>query len=327
MSIFSRNDFARFLGRSGAQALRLLPPEAAHDLGMWMLGRGLMNHLPVPATEQILPGLRMDVPGLGELRHPIGLAAGFDKQLHCPAAFARMGFSFIEAGTVTPKPQDGNPKPRLFRQTEQLSLINRMGFNSDGATQVAARLGQLTWNHDAVPLGINIGKNRDTSEDNAADDFVTGVRTFQAGARYLVVNISSPNTVGLRALASREFLETFVGRLGASPRQIWVKLDPDMPRSQMQHMIEALCELQFGGVILTNTHKVNYPEGGGQSGHALALASTSCLEWAWHVHGGRLPMIASGGILSGGDILQKIRRGASAVQIYSALVYRGPWVV
>lgn len=325
---FSRQKLASWLGSAGTGLLRLLPAETAHDVGMALLARGLLDKLPAPAVEPLVAGLRTVVPGIGELPHPIGLAAGFDKNAKCPYGFARMGLAFLEIGTVTPRPQPGNPKPRMFRYAAQKAIINRMGFNSDGAMTVADRLGRLGWDHDRIPLGINCGKNKDTPNEQAADDFLQVMETTKELARYFVVNISSPNTPGLRDLATPEFVQGLADQLGSSllPR-VWVKVDPDLPRRDFQALVGAIAERGFQGVIVSNTHRVTYPEVGGQSGHPLMAPSTACLEWAHEVHGGRLPMIATGGILSGVDVFHKLARGALAVQIYTALVYRGPWAV
>ncbi len=322
-----RDRFAAWLGGAGTALLRLLPAEAAHDAGMEMLSRGVMDLLPAPAVGTLSAGMRVRLPGIGELPHPIGLAAGFDKNCRCPGAFGRMGFSFLEVGTVTPRPQPGNPKPRLFRQPEQYALINRMGFNSDGASTVSDRLGRLNWQHDRIPLGINCGKNKDTPVERALGDYLQVMATFKEQARYFVVNISSPNTPGLRDLATPAFIHGLADELGSLLPRVWVKIDPDMSRREFQALIGAIAERGLQGVILSNTHRVTYPEVGGQSGHPLMAPSTACLEWAYDVHRGTLPTIATGGILSGVDIFHKLARGAAAVQIYTALVYQGPWVV
>ena len=322
------DSLAAWFGGFGTGLLRLLPAEAAHDLGMTILERGVMELLPTPKVPRVDTGMKVTVPGIGALPHPIGLAAGFDKQCRAPHGFARMGFSFLEIGTVTPRPQPGNPKPRLFRYPDQKALVNRMGFNSDGATTVAARLKALKWRHDEVPLGINCGKNKTTPNDRAIQDFLQVMEAFKDLARYFVVNISSPNTPGLRELATPEFVECLADELGpALLPMTWVKLDPDTPRSDFQSVIEKIAERGFQGVIISNTHRVVWPEVGGQSGHPLMAPSTACLEWAYEVHKGRLPPLATGGILSGADIFHKLARGALAVQIYTALVYQGPWAV
>lgn len=292
-----------------------------------MLERGVLEHLPEPYLDPLVAGSRTIVPGIGALPHPVGLAAGFDKNCRCPAAFARMGFSFVEVGTVTPRPQPGNPKPRLFRYPEQRALVNRMGFNSDGATTVAARLAALRWDHERVPLGINCGKNKDTPPERAINDYLQVIEAFKETARYFVINISSPNTPGLRDLATPLFVSSLADELGSVLPRTWVKIDPDMTRKEFQALVTTIAQRGFQGVIISNTHRVTFPEVGGQSGHPLMAASTSCLEWAYDVTRGTLPMIAAGGILSGVDIFHKLARGASAVQIYTALVYQGPWVV
>ncbi|MBC7660975.1 MAG: quinone-dependent dihydroorotate dehydrogenase [Chitinophagaceae bacterium] len=311
----------------GTALLRMLPAEMAHDVGMWMLERDLLKYMPLPAFGSSLDGLSMNIPGIGDLAHPIGLAAGFDKNARAPKGFARTGLSFLELGTITPRPQDGNPKPRLFRLDNQMGLINRMGFNSDGAQHVAERLKRLEWSHEAVPMGINLGKNKDTDISAAIEDYSQGIETFSRYAKYFVINVSSPNTAGLRGLANEHFLKELGMRHKGELSKLWVKLDPDMKKKDFQGLVEALAKIGFQGLVLTNTHRVEHPQQGGLSGHALALQATACLEWAWEVTRGQLPLIASGGILSGQDVFQRIARGASAVQIYSALVYRGPLAV
>lgn len=313
--------------RWGTALLRLLPAEAAHDVGMWMLERDLIDFLPLPSLSPLLDGMDAQVPGVGDLAHPIGLAAGFDKNARAPKGFSRMGLSFLELGTITPRPQSGNPKPRLFRLEDQDGLINRMGFNSHGAERVRSRLEKLAWNHDPVPLGINLGKNKDTSEDAAIEDYSHGLEVFAPYARYFVINVSSPNTEGLRGLANEHFLKELAFRHKKDLGKIWVKLDPDMPKKTFQSLVQALAEAGFQGLVLTNTHRVEQPEKGGMSGHPIALQANACLEWAYEVTRGSLPLIASGGILSGQDVYQRIARGASAVQIYTSLVYRGPLAV
>lgn len=319
--------FAERLARFGTAALRLLPAETAHELGMALLASGYMDRFFVAGLERPISGFKTKVPGIGDLSHPIGLAAGFDKNARAPRAFARMGFSFIEVGTVTPRPQPGNPKPRLFRVPQYQAIINRMGFNSDGAHAVATRLKNQKWDHDVVPLGINVGKNKDTGADQALDDYVQSIQMFSGEARYFVVNISSPNTPGLRDLASPNFIKMLASALGQTRYQVWVKLDPDMGVERFQDLVETIAAEGFQGLVLSNTHRVEWPQAGGLSGHPLAHLSAKSLELAYAVHKGSLPMVGSGGILSGHDVFERLSRGACAVQIYTALVYRGPWVV
>lgn len=314
-------------GRMLTAVLRQLPAETAHDIGMFAMSRGMLDFMPAPKPANVSIPLQVELPGIGRLRHPIGLAAGFDKNARCPSAFERMGMSFIELGTVTPRPQPGNPKPRLFRYPESRAIINRMGFNSDGAEVVLKRLQALQWSPARVPLGVNVGKNKQTPSESAVDDFVNGVMAFENYTAWLTVNISSPNTPGLRDLASPGFIRDLACAVGVHRTKCWIKLDPDMDRQNFQALIEAIRTHEFRGVILSNTHRVEWPEVGGQSGHPLLSPANSILEWAWDVTKGSLPVIASGGVLSGIDAFHKLARGATAVQIYTALVYRGPGAV
>ncbi|MFW7381030.1 MAG: quinone-dependent dihydroorotate dehydrogenase [Oligoflexus sp.] len=312
---------------AGTAMLRMLPAETAHDLGIGILASRWFRMLPVPNFQINYNGLTVDIPGIGRCRHPIGLAAGFDKNARAPLGFSRLGLAMLELGTITPRPQPGNPKPRMFRLPDQRALINRMGFNSEGSKVVLQRLQKLPRSQIEVPLGINLGKNKDTANAAAIDDFTSGIEQFQHLADYFVINISSPNTQGLRSLANEEFLAQLANDHRAKRHKLWIKLDPDMSKKDFQSLIEVIGKLGFQGLILTNTHKVDWPEAGGQSGHPLSVAANARLEWAYEVHRGSIPMIASGGILSGLDVLERIIRGAAAVQVYSALVYRGPWAV
>ncbi|MGE0172234.1 MAG: quinone-dependent dihydroorotate dehydrogenase [Oligoflexales bacterium] len=312
---------------SVAAALRLLPPETAHDLTLKSLQLGLYKFLPKPAFDCDYSNYRVTLPQLGELPHPIGLAAGFDKSADCCEQLFSLGFSFVEIGTVTPMPQQGNPKPRLFRLPESRSIVNRMGFNNAGVSHVARKMGEVVKASPTLKVGLNVGKNKTTPNHLAIEDYLIGIDQFAPLAKYLVVNISSPNTPDLRDLASREFLQHLAERKPHLKNKVWIKLDPDMSRKRFQGLIEDIADLGFAGLVLSNTHRTTLPESGGLSGHSLSVLSTTMLEWAYHVHEGKLPMIASGGVLSGMDVFQKMIRGASAVQIYAALIYRGPWAV
>jgi len=311
----------------GTAILRMLPAETAHDIGLGVLASRWFHLLRVPNFHINYNGLTVDIPGIGRCQHPIGLAAGFDKNARAPLGFSRLGLSMLELGTITPRPQAGNPKPRMFRYADQRALINRMGFNSEGSKVVLERLQKLPRSKIKVPMGINLGKNKDTSLTAALDDFSSGIEQFQYLADYFVLNVSSPNTQGLRSLANQEFLGQLASDHRSKLGKLWLKLDPDMPKVEFQNLVELIAKQGFQGLILTNTHKVDWPQSGGQSGHPLSIAANARLEWAYEVHQGALPMIASGGILSGLDVLERIMRGAAAVQIYSALVYRGPWAV
>lgn len=308
----------------GFRLLRLLPAEFAHNIGMVLL-RKTPSHWLSLVGRASTEGLATKVPGIGELAHPIGLAAGFDKNGQAPNKLGRLGFSFLEVGTVTPEPQYGNPKPRLFRVHKHYGLVNRMGFNNDGACKIWERISAA--NNQNLKLGVNIGKNKDTPNDLALSDYVKLVKKFKDHCDYMVVNLSSPNTPGLRDLASLNFLETLAHETSGELNKIWLKFDPDMTDEKLQSIVKSSCELGFQGIILTNTRKVNWPIPGGESGHNLSLQATKALELAWEAHKGKMPMIAVGGIFTGADILERIKRGACAVQIYTAFAYHGPTVV
>jgi len=323
MKFYFKNQFLE----CGTTLLRALPAELSHRIGIHLMKLGLFDRIAptIYAPQEVQWDI--NVPNLGNLQHPIGLAAGFDKNAEAVRGFSRLGFSFIEVGTVTPRKQEGNPKPRLFRQKDARTLINRMGFNSDGAETVCERVNNLKWRYDRVPLGVNLGKNKVTPLEKAIDDYAYGIQKFRGKCSYFVVNISSPNTPGLRELATPSFIEELAQTIPEERRKTWVKLDPDLDRRSFQEMIASILKAEFAGVILCNTHRVISPEVGGLSGPTLSQMSNRCLEWAWGVHKGALPMVASGGIFTGYDAFQKIIRGASAVQVYTALVYRGPIVV
>lgn len=313
-----------------AAAMRLLPAETAHDLSMQGMASPLFAKLPIPDLRHTNT-LGVRHPALGKLRHPIGLAAGFDKNALALPSFHRLHFAALETGTITPKPQPGNPKPRLFRYPDSRAIVNRMGFNSDGHDAVKARLKAAQLERDGdngMVLGINLGKNKNTANADALGEYLAGFGAFDELADYFVVNISSPNTAGLRELASPAFIKALAEGITTEERaKTFVKLDPDMDKALFQELIAALAEHAFGGAILCNTHRVSWPEAGGQSGQPLTSLSQTFLEWAYEVHRGALPMIASGGVFSGLDVYQRLRRGAFMVQIYTAFVYRGPLTV
>jgi dihydroorotate dehydrogenase len=322
------SDWRYHCGDIAAALARLLPAETAHHFGIWSLGCGLDRWLPKPDF-RLDPKWSIEVPGIGRLPHPLCLGAGFDKDALASRGLSRLGFAMIELGTVTPRPQAGNPSPRLFRYADQHAIINRMGFNSEGMNQVAARVERLRADQRSplAKIGINLGKNKETSDEQAMREFILLAQRFDKLADYLVINLSSPNTPGLRGLARPEFVGEMALSLGPIARKTWIKFDPDTDKPKFQALIQSCIDNHLAGVVLTNTHRVEWPEPGGQSGHPLSVQSTTRLEWAHEVHQGKLAMIASGGVLSGLDAFHKIARGATAVQLWSALVYRGPWVV
>ncbi|XP_030313602.1 dihydroorotate dehydrogenase (quinone), mitochondrial isoform X1 [Calypte anna] len=324
-------------------ALRALPPEAAHGLALRAAALGLLpTHPPDgPALEVRVLGQRFC--------NPVGLAAGFDKQGEAVDGLYKMGFGFVEVGTVTPQPQEGNPRPRVFRLTEDEAVINRFGFNSHGHAAVERRLwarreAQLKLTGVGMPLGVNLGKNK--SSTDAAADYVAGVRTLGPLADYLVVNISSPNTPGLRDLQGKAELQDLLTKVlaerDALPCErkpaVLVKIAPDLTAQDKQDIASVVCELSVDGLIISNT-TVSRPsslqspqrsEPGGLSGKPLRELSTQTIREMYALTrgpAGQVPIIGVGGVSSGRHALEKIRAGASLVQMYTALVYHGPPVV
>lgn len=315
------------ISKFGTMLLRLLPAELSHDIALWLLKNGALNIMPIPQLDFSFDDLKINIPGIGSLKHPIGLAAGFDKNCIVLDALVKMGFAFIEGGTITPFPQVGHPKPRVFRLKDQLALINKIGLENDGVMAVISRLKELNWNNDICPLGISISKNTFTRKENAFKDYIIAFNKIKDYAKFVILNLSSPNMLGLRDLQNTDFIEYLAQELRGYTHQIWIKLDPDLDKKYFQKLIETIKECQYQGVILTNTHKVLFPHEGGLSGQPLGTIAANRLQWAYEVHKGSLPMIACGGILNGIDILERMAMGACAVQIYSTIIYRGPFAV
>lgn len=308
-----------------------LEPETAHALALHALRRGLVPR-PSPVAEPIL-GIHLwgiDFP------NPVGLAAGFDKNAVAVDALFEMGFGFVEVGSVTPAPQTGNPRPRLFRLPDDHAVVNRMGFNNDGLVALAARLEART---RSGILGVNLGKNKASEE--AISDYVLGVDAMGALADYLVVNVSSPNTPGLRALQGREPLEALLravltarDRLEHGRPPVLLKIAPDLTSEDEEDIAAVALDVGIDGLIATNT-TIERPDGlshphraqsGGLSGRPLFERSTQVLARMYYLTQGCIPIIGVGGIESGSDAYAKIRAGASLVQLYTALVYHGPWL-
>jgi dihydroorotate dehydrogenase len=316
-------DYYRFAG----PLIRLLSAEAAHNLSIAILKTGLVPRQPVADD----PALKMTLWGR-DFPNPVGLAAGYDKNAEVPDALLTQGFGFVEIGTVTPEPQPGNPKPRLFRLVEDKAVINRMGFNNEGMAGVAGRLARRRC---AGIVGVNLGKNK-TTEDAAAD-YEKGARALGPLADYLVINVSSPNTPGLRALQSRGALEDLVGRVGRTLADVparpplLLKIAPDLTDDDRRDIAEVALAAGLDGLIVTNT-TIERPEGlissrrtetGGLSGPPLFEPSTQMLRDIYRLTAGRLPLIGVGGITTGAQAYAKIRAGASLVQLYTALIYHG----
>jgi dihydroorotate dehydrogenase len=317
-------------------ALGLIEPEAAHRLAIHALRMGLAGG----RSELDDPILATRVLGLA-FPNPIGLAAGFDKNAEVMESALTLGFGFVEAGTVTPLPQPGNPKPRLFRLDEDRAAINRLGFNSGGLEGFCARLAARRARGASGIVGANLGKNR-TSEDAAAD-YVRGIEGVASLADYLVVNVSSPNTPGLRSLQARAAIEALLTAVlearrravREAPPPLLAKVGPDLSEEELHDIVEVALALGIDGLIIGNT-TVTRPAGlksrhrdetGGLSGRPLMPLSTACLAAAYRISRGKLPLIGCGGVASGADAYAKIRAGASLVQLYTAMVFEGPEVV
>lgn len=316
-----------------------LPPELSHEVALdWMgaAGRAGLLKLCAPMPQRPVTLMGLDFP------NPVGLAAGLDKNGDYFNALGQLGFGFIEIGTVTPKPQPGNTSPRLFRLPEHNAIINRMGFNNKGVTHLVEQVKKRRY--EGV-LGINIGKNKDTPEDQALQDYVACLRAVYPHADYVTVNISSPNTPGLRNLQFGDTLSRLLAGVKKEQEKlqgqyqryvpIAVKIAPDMTDEEVQSVASSLVEQGVDGVIATNTttsrtgieDSVYANEAGGLSGAPVRDKSTAVIAALSQCLSGRLPIIGVGGILSGDDAREKFSAGASLVQVYSGFIYRGPGLV
>jgi dihydroorotate dehydrogenase len=318
--------------------LRWTEPESAHRVTISALKLGLVRG----ANEPDDPILATRVFGL-DFPNPVGLAAGFDKDAEVPDAMLALGFGFAEAGTVTPRPQPGNSGKRLFRLDEDEAVINRFGFNSRGLAAFSERLAERRRAGRKGIVGANVGKNRD-SEDAAAD-YVAGVEAVAGLADYIVVNLSSPNTPGLRALQARAEMEALVVRVlearsraapdGPPLPPVLAKVGPDLGEQELRDIAEVVTKTGVDGLIIGNTTVDRPPHlrsadrnaEGGLSGRPLMPKSTACLAAMYKNTGGRIPIIGCGGIAGGQDAYAKIKAGASLVQLYSAMVFQGPGLV
>ena len=312
--------------RLGLKALHAFDPETAHGLALRALRLGLAP-LPGPVTS---PRLATQVAGLS-LPNPIGLAAGFDKNAEAIAPLSKAGFGFIEVGAATPRPQDGNPRPRLFRLPEDRAVINRFGFNNQGMTAIAER---LKLRPEGIPVGLNLGANKD-SADRAAD-FATVLETCGPYVDFATVNVSSPNTEKLRDLQGPEALSALlVGVMKArtalpTPIPIFLKIAPDLRLAEITEIAAVARESAVQGIIATNTtlsreglRSRHSSETGGLSGVPLMARSTHVLGRLYRETNGEIPLIGVGGVASAKDAYAKIKAGATAVQLYTALVFQG----
>ncbi|KAM3877051.1 dihydroorotate dehydrogenase (quinone), mitochondrial [Diretmus argenteus] len=320
---------------------RIVGAETAHIMAVKVIGLGLvpLNRYQDPAS------LEVNILGR-KFKNPIGIAAGFDKHGEAIDGLYKVGFGFVEVGTITPKPQEGNPKPRVFRLTTDQAIINRYGFNSCGLTEAQQRLTaregtQLELSKAGLPLGINLGKNK-LSQDAGAD-YLEGVRVLGPLADYLVVNVSSPNTPGLRDLQGKTHLQQLLHKVlkerdalqGERKPPVLVKIAPDLSAQDKQDIADVVTELGVDGLMVSNT-TVSRPETlqdpqsseiGGLSGRPLKDLSTHTVREMYSLTKGKVPIIGIGGVASGQDAMDKIRAGASLVQLYTALTYQGPPVV
>ncbi|MDX2222888.1 MAG: quinone-dependent dihydroorotate dehydrogenase [Rhodospirillaceae bacterium] len=314
----------------------LLEPETGHRAALAVLKAGVGSGLFADRFEH--PSLETTVFGR-RFANPIGLAAGFDKHAEVIAPCLALGFGFVELGGVTPQPQTGNPRPRLFRLTEDEAIINRMGFNSDGLAAFARRLAAWRAGGGAGVVAVNLGKNK--TSDDAAADYAAGVGALAHLADLVVINVSSPNTPGLRALQSVAPLIAIIRAAQASRPAtashvpLLLKIAPDLTDDDVADLCRVALDERIDGLVVSNTttarpaalRSIHRNETGGLSGRPLFAPSTALLARVFAATGGRLPLIGVGGVGSGADAYAKIRAGASLVQLYSALVFHGPALV
>ncbi|AMO24875.1 quinone-dependent dihydroorotate dehydrogenase [Ramlibacter solisilvae] len=320
-----------------------LDPETAHELTLQSLARVQGT----PLEWAYCNGLVEDPVTLAGLKFPnrVGLAAGLDKNARCIDALGAMGFGFVEVGTVTPKPQPGNPKPRMFRLPQANALINRLGFNNDGLEAFVANVQRASFRRKGRILGLNIGKNAATPIEEATSDYLKGLAGVYPHADYVTVNISSPNTSNLRSLQSDAALDALLSEIAAEREKlaaqhgrrvpVFVKIAPDLDEAQVELIAATLKRHGMDGVIATNTTVSrdavqglpHAQEAGGLSGAPVLEASNRVIRRLRSVLGPGFPIIGVGGILSSKDALAKIDAGADVVQIYTGLIYRGPALV
>ena len=308
----------------GLKLLRRLDPERAHGLAL-----KAAHYLPHPGAVSS-PRLKTELAGLS-LPNPVGLAAGFDKNAEALAPLMRAGFGFLEVGAATPRPQPGNPKPRLFRLSEDRAAINRFGFNNDGVQPITERLAKRP---NGIPVGLNLGANKDSAD--RAEDFATVLDAAGAHIDFATVNVSSPNTEKLRDLQGADVLAALLeGVTEARARQdrhipIFLKIAPDLTPEEILQIASVALHSGIDGIIATNTtlsreglKSSQASERGGLSGAPLFARSTAVLAALWRATEGQIPLVGVGGISSAADAYKKIRAGATAVQLYTAMVYHG----
>ena len=325
--------------------LFLLPPEAAHAFSLGIL-KFLLR---IPGVKQLIknkyschePNLRTELFGL-QFKNPVGMAAGFDKNGKYIRELALLGFGFVEIGTVTPRPQPGNPKPRLFRLLPDRALINRMGFNNDGAEKVAERLRK--YGRTDIVIGGNIGKNKDTPEEKAADDYLACFRILFDVVDYFVLNVSSPNTEGLRNLQGRDRLRSLLKQVTEERNRrtpykpVLVKIAPDLTEEGIKDVLDVAHEFGIDGIVAVNTtisraklttstEQLERIGSGGLSGAPLYRHALEVVRFITEQSGLKLPVIGVGGIMSLQEAAGALRAGASLIQLYTGFVYEGPGLI
>lgn len=310
-----------------------LDPEEAHELALGVLAfwseRGPLLEVPGRLLRVEDPRLKVEAFGLA-FPNPLGLAAGMDKDARALGAWWALGFGFVEVGTLTPRPQPGNPRPRLFRLVEDQALINRMGFNNRGAQEAARRLRCFLGRGLPLPVGINLGKNWDTPLERVAEDYLEALKLLEPYGDYFVLNVSSPNTPGLRTLQEGPLLDELLARLRpATAKPLLLKVAPDLSLAALDQVLELVLKHRLEGLVAVNTtldrQGLRSPwakEAGGLSGKPLAQRSLEVLR---HIRSaGGLEVISVGGVFSIEDIWERLMAGASLVQVYTGLVYEGP---
>ena len=317
-----------------------LDPEDAHRFTLWLLNQVGQMRFPLKILENMYsaPNHPVEIFGL-TFKNPIGLAAGYDKDGMAVPGLSALGFGHIEIGTITPQPQEGNPKPRIFRLIEDQAVINRMGFPGNGADFTVR---QLSGKHksSSTILGVNLGKNKDTPLERSAEDYIDLMRKFAPLANYLTINISSPNTVGLRRLQGRQMLKDLLDAISIERKNLpgkipmLVKLAPDLEDEELEDALDVILDTDMDGIVATNTtlarpslRSGSAAETGGLSGSPLRKISLKMLEKIIKKVDGRIPVVSSGGVMTPADARQRLEAGAALVQIYTGLVYQGPGLV
>jgi len=316
-----------------------LDPEVSHQLTLQTLR--LAGNFPLSNwfLRQMYSAPSKPVRAFGLMfKNPVGLAAGYDKDATAINGLSALGFGHVEVGTITPRPQIGNPKPRVFRLLEDEAVINRMGFPGKGAEYVGRQLSIIK--RCSTIIGINLGKNKDTPLEEAAKDYIELMRRFMSHADYLTINVSSPNTVGLRRLQGREMLEGLLGEIERERQRlqvkcpILVKIAPDLSDEELEDAVGVILDKGMDGVIATNTtlareglRSRHQGESGGLSGSPLAVKSEVVLKRVVELVNEKIPVVSAGGIMSPEDAKTRLALGASLVQVYTGLIYRGPGLV